>query len=415
MKVAVVGKGGREHAIAWKLKNDGCDVFAIPGNPGIAQVAECIDIPMKAVAEWCRDRAIELLVIGPEAPLCEGLADEVRGQGIPVFGPGQDGAQLEGSKSFSKIFFQEIGLATAPFFVCHSSAEVAEALKELGDEVVVKADGLAAGKGVVVCSNHEQATEAAAAMFGGEYGPAGKIVVVEKRIRGREVSVLAITDGKSVSLLPSAEDHKAIFDGDEGPNTGGMGTVSPGWVQADFEQRVRRDFFEPTIAGLNARGIDYRGVLYAGFMIDADGKPWILEYNCRFGDPETQVILPRLTGHLGELLLAAAKGQLLDDTIAVSPRASVCVVLASGGYPESSTHDVLIEGVSEAEAEGAVIFHAGTKLEDGLRTAGGRVLGVMAMGDTVFDARTMAYESAAKISFEGKQLRTDIGARGANL
>ena len=421
MKILVVGSGGREHALAWRLARSGHQLLAMAGNPGLAEVARTVDIgpdDFDALTALATSEKVDLVVIGPEVPLVAGLADRLRARGLAVFGPSASGARLEGSKVFAKEFFQRHGVATAEFAACTSEREIDGALDRLGDRVVVKADGLAAGKGVVVCDSAEVARGAARDMLSGSrFGAAGRRVLVERRLNGRELSVLALCDGRRAVLLPPVEDHKAVGDGDLGPNTGGMGTVSPAWAGAALLARIEREVFEPTLSGLRAEGIDYRGVLYAGLMVGDDGTPWILEYNCRFGDPETQPLMARLAAEedLGAWLLGAAQGRLPDGAPAVSPRAAVCVVLAAHGYPGQVRTGDPIRGLAEVAGDPEVIvFHAGTARVGGqLVTAGGRVLGVTGLGDDLAAARTHAYRAAAQIHFDGMHYRHDIGARGA--
>ncbi|HTR55868.1 MAG TPA: phosphoribosylamine--glycine ligase [Kofleriaceae bacterium] len=415
MKILVVGSGGREHALAWRLAAGGHDVLAAPGNPGIAACARCVPVPVgapDALVELAAAERVELVVVGPEAPLVAGLADKLRARGIATFGPGSDGARLEGSKVFSKQFFARHQIPTAPFHVASTAVEADAAIDALGG-CVVKADGLAAGKGVVVARDADEARAAAREMLEARrFGAAGATVVIEQRIAGREVSVLALTDGKRLEVLPAVEDHKTIFDGDRGPNTGGMGTVSPAWTSPELIGRVTREILEPTVRGLHADGIDYRGVLYAGVMVDAAGTPWLLEYNCRFGDPETQPIMARTIGDFGAVLAGAARGELPLGKLAWDPRVAVCVVVAAAGYPaEPRTGDV-IAGIP-ADTGDVTVFHAGTARDaDGrLVTAGGRVLGVTALGVSVEQARERAYAVVDAIDLPGKQARRDIGRR----
>ncbi|MCP4445257.1 MAG: phosphoribosylamine--glycine ligase [Myxococcales bacterium] len=419
MKILVIGGGGREHALCWRLGRDGHVVSALPGSTGIASIATCVPgslSELTAIVGCAKELAVDLVVVGPEVPLAEGLADQLRAAGIAVFGPSAEAAQLEGSKSYSKKFFARHGIRSARFYECQSREEIVEAVAQLGERMVVKADGLAAGKGVVVCSSADEARAAGMEMFEeGRFGSAGQTVVIEDRLEGRELSVMAICDGKRYEVLAQAEDHKAIFDGDKGPNTGGMGTVSPpSWASDALLDRVRSEILDPTVAGLVAEGLDFRGVLYAGIMVDAEGNPWLLEYNVRFGDPETQPVMVRMKSDLGEWLAGAANGSLPEGHIEWDSRAAVCVVLASAGYPESSSKGDSIEGVEEAEASAdTVVFHAGCALgETGLETAGGRVLGVTALGSNAAAAAAAAYQAVASISFEGMQFRKDIGARG---
>lgn len=415
MRILIVGSGGREHALAWRLAREGHELLAAPGNPGLEEVAACERIAVDDLAglvALAKERAVDLVVVGPEAPLVAGLADRLRQAGVPVFGPSAAGAQLEGSKVFSKQLFARHGIRTAAFRVVKSAEEVEAAIGELGGELVVKADGLAAGKGVVVCGSAEEVRAAAAAMLGGRFGAAGAQLVLEQKIAGREVSILAITDGKSLEILAPAEDHKTIFDGDRGPNTGGMGTVSPAWIGEELLARVRSEILEPTVAGLAAEGIDYRGVLYAGLMIDGAGEPWLLEYNCRFGDPETQPVMARLVGELGEVLRGAALGAMPTGALRWDERAAVCVVIAAAGYPEKARTGDVIRGAEGPWPDDVTVFHAGTARVNGeLVSAGGRVLGVTALGESIEAARRRAYTVADAIELPGKQLRRDIGLR----
>ena len=417
MKILVIGGGGREHALVWRLAASGHEVVAAPGNPGIAKLARCVDIATTELAglvELAVNEAFALAVVGPEAPLVAGLADLLRAAGVATFGPSSAGARLEGSKAFSKQFFARHAIPTAPFELATTIAEADAAIAKLGGGCVVKADGLAAGKGVVVAATADEARAAAREMLSGRFGDAGAMLVIEKRIAGREVSVLAITDGKRLEVLPAVEDHKTIFDGDRGPNTGGMGTVSPAWTSDAVLGRVTREILQPTVAGLAADGIDYRGVLYAGIMVDAQGSPWLLEYNCRFGDPETQPIMARAQGDFGAVLHAAALGELQPGSLAWDARVAICVVVAAAGYP-GSVHfgePVAGPGLDKPTPENAIVFHAGTALRSGhLVTAGGRVLGVTALGISVEQARERAYAVVDAIELPGKQARRDIGAR----
>jgi phosphoribosylamine--glycine ligase len=418
MKILVVGGGGREHALVWRLAQGGHHVIAAPGNPGIAATLGRPCEPTKVddfaglIALAKRD-AVELVVVGPEGPLVAGFADRAREAGLLVFGPSAAGAQLEGSKTFSKQFFARHQIPTAGFAIAATVDEADRAIDALtanGGNVVVKVDGLAAGKGVVVANDVAEARAAAREMLGGRFGTAGAQLVIEQRIIGREVSVLALTDGSRLEVLPAIEDHKTIFDGDRGPNTGGMGTVSPAWVSAAACQRIRHEILEPTVRGLRADGIDYRGVLYAGVMVDPAGAPYLLEYNCRFGDPETQPIMARMRGDFGVMLHGAARGEMPIGGIAWDARVAVCVVVAAAGYPGEVRTGDPIRGL-DATSD-VVVFHAGTAMQDGaLVTAGGRVLGITALGIGVDQAREKAYAAIDKIELDGKQFRRDIGQR----
>ncbi len=417
MKILVVGSGGREHALVWRLAQGGHAVIAAPGNPGIARLAECVPVAvgdLDGLVALATARAVELVVVGPEAPLVAGLADRLRAAGVPTFGPGAAGAVLEGSKAWSKQFFARHGIRTARFFVVEDVAAADAAIAELGGGCVVKADGLCAGKGVVVAKDGDEARAAARAMLDGRFGAAGQRLVIEQKIRGREVSLLALTDGARLEVLAPAEDHKTLLDGDRGPNTGGMGTVSPAWVADAVVARATAEILEPTVRGLAAEGIDYRGVLYAGLMIEPDGTPWIIEYNCRFGDPETQPVMARLDGDLGAVLSGAAAGAMPAGAIAWSPRAAVCVVVAAAGYPDAPRTGDPITGLDGLDGDDLIVFHAGTATKDGaLVSAGGRVLGVTGLGADVEAARGVAYAAIERIGLAGKQLRTDIGRRGS--
>jgi phosphoribosylamine---glycine ligase len=419
MKILVVGSGGREHALVWRLVQGGHELIAAPGNPGMATIARCVPASIDnhaAIAQAAIDEGAALVVVGPEAPLVAGLADFLRGKGVLTFGPGASAARLEGSKVFGKEFFARHRIPTAAFEVADSVAAADAAIERLivgRGGVVVKADGLAAGKGVVVAQTVDDAKAAARDMLESRvYGEAGARVIVEQKIAGREVSVLAITDGTRLEVLPAVEDHKTIFDGDRGPNTGGMGSVSPAWVGEDLIHRIRHEILEPTLRGMHAEGIDYRGVLYAGIMVDPASAPYLLEYNCRFGDPETQPIMARMRGDLGAVLHGAARGEMPVGALGWDARVAVCVVVASAGYPGAPRTGDVITGVDGIDSD-ALVFHAGTaRREDGtLVSAGGRVLGVTALGISSDQARAKAYAVVDRIELAGKQVRRDIGAR----
>jgi len=417
MKILVVGSGGREHALAWRLAEAGHEIIAAPGNPGVAAIGRCATVSVEAhdaQTKLALDEGVDLVVVGPEGPLVEGLADRMRAAGLAVFGPGAQGAQLEGSKVYSKQFFARHRIPTAPFEIAASLAEAEAAIDRLctATGVVVKADGLAAGKGVVVAANAAEAKAAAKDMLEARrFGAAGATVVVEQRIAGREVSVMALTDGRHLEVLPAIEDHKTIFDGDKGPNTGGMGTVSPAWISDSLAYRIRTELLEPTLRGLAADGIDYRGVLYAGVMVDEAHAPYLLEYNCRFGDPETQPIMARMRGDLGAVLHGAARGEMPVGALAYDARVAVCVVVAAAGYPEKPRTGDPITGLDELSD--VIVFHAGTaRRDDGtLVSAGGRVLGITALGLGLEQARAKAYAAVDRLELAGKHVRRDIGAR----
>lgn len=419
MRILVVGGGGREHAIGHALARSRHkpELYFAPGNPGTAQLGRNVpvgaeDVP--ALIVWAKANAPDLVVVGPEAPLVLGLADGILRLGIPVFGPTRDGAQVEASKDFTKRLLLENGIPTAraATFTEHERALVY--LREQGVPIVVKADGLAAGKGVTVCMDLAEAERALdEAMNRRVFGEAGAKVVLEECLEGEEASVLAFTDGETIVPMQSAQDHKRVFDGDQGPNTGGMGAYSPAPVlTADLEREVLEKILKPTLAGLCARGIVYRGVLYAGLMITRQG-PKVIEYNCRFGDPETEVVLPRLKTDLVDVCLACAQGSLAGVRLEWDPRCCAGVILASPGYPGSYPKGNPIDGLDEAaRVKDSFVYHAGTALKDGrVVTSGGRVLCVTGTGDTVRDAVDRAYEAASCIRFEGAHFRKDIGWR----
>lgn len=419
MNVLVLGSGGREHALAWAIaKSPRLDsLFVAPGNGGTATIAKNVPLDMNdadAVIGFARSENIDLVVVGPEAPLVAGVADAIRAAGIAVFGPGAQGARLEGSKSFSKEFMLAHGLPTARYKKCTSQDEAMDYLHEVGAPIVVKADGLAAGKGVVVAEDMEEAEEAVRDCFAGDFGEAGSVVVIEEMLEGPECSMLAfLSEGKALAM-PCAQDHKRAFDGDLGPNTGGMGVYSPvPCVTPELEAAMQE--IMKNAAAATAKEFDdaYTGVLYGGFMLTAEG-PKLLEFNARFGDPETQVIMPRLESDALEAFYMVATGKLDALDLRWTDQVAVCVVLASDGYPGSYEKGKVILGIEEAEElDGVTVFHAGTAFnqDDELVTNGGRVLNVVALADTFEDARELAYEACDKINFEGKQYRHDIALR----
>lgn len=421
MNILVLGGGGREHAIAWKLSQSvHCnELFCAPGNGGTAAVATNIkDLDAEngeAVAAFCRDHEIGLVVIGPEAPLVAGVADVLRAAGIAVFGPDAQGAQLEGSKTYSKKFMDACGIPTAQYESFTDAASARAYCEKLGAPLVVKADGLAAGKGVIVADTLEVALDAVDQCFNGNFGEAGSTVVVEEKLTGPECSLLAFVSGGKAFCMAPAQDHKRAYDGDLGPNTGGMGVYSPVPIVTEDEMAAMISVMETAAAATatDPFDADYRGCLYGGFMLTPQG-PKVLEFNARFGDPETQVVLPRLKGDLVNIMLAVAEGRPEDIVLDWSDQWAVSVVLASDGYPGSYEKGKVILGVEDAEAmEGVTVFHAGTALNnDGeLVTAGGRVLNVVALGESFEEARNLAYEACNVIKFEGMQYRSDIGKR----
>ncbi|OUO63546.1 phosphoribosylamine--glycine ligase [Collinsella sp. An268] len=418
INILLLGSGGREHALAAKLaESPRCgELFIAPGNGGTLAVGENVALDENdpaAVADFARETNCGLVVIGPEAPLVAGVADAVRAAGIPCFGPGAAGAQMEGSKKFSK---ELMGRANIPTAAYGSFTELEPALAYVrvqGAPLVVKADGLAAGKGVVVASTLEEAEDAVRACFEGAFGAAGSTVVIEECLTGPECSLLAFTDGKTVRPMATSQDHKRALEGDLGPNTGGMGVYSPVPIVTEAEHAEMERIMAATVAELAAEGIDYRGCLYGGFMLTPEG-PKVLEFNARFGDPETQVILPRLENDLVEVMLACANQTLDEVELSWRPEWAVSVVLTSAGYPGSYEKGKVITGIEDAEAmENVTVYHAGTAVNDAgeLVTAGGRVLDVTALGETFEAARDLAYAACEKISFEGKTLRRDIGLR----
>jgi phosphoribosylamine--glycine ligase len=420
VRVLVVGGGGREHALCWALaRSSRVDrLFAAPGNAGTADLAEPVPTPateVDALAGFAHERAIDLTVVGPEAPLVAGLADAFDARGLAVFGPDRAAARLEGSKAWARKLCDDHGI---PAPRSREFTELAPALAFLdevgGPPFVVKADGLAAGKGVTVAEDRTAAEAALrACLVDRQFGDAGDTVLVEEYLEGREVSAMALCDGETVVPLALAQDHKRAWDGDRGPNTGGMGAYSPlAWIGDAKEAQIVNDILQRTARALAAEGVRYRGVIYAGLMLTADG-PKVLEYNCRFGDPETQVVLPRMRSDLADALLACVEGDLGQHPVDWSPEASVGVVLASRGYPGPYPTGVPIEGLDKAAATaGLPVFHSGTAVRDGrVVTAGGRVLTVSALGPTVQDARDRVYEACSLIEFDGMHFRRDIAER----
>jgi phosphoribosylamine--glycine ligase len=419
MKVLVLGGGGREHAVVWKLKQSPriSQLYCAPGNGGIADEAECLPADLKtldSMVALATRLQPDLTVVGPELPLTMGVVDEFTRRGWRVFGPTQAAARLESSKSFAKEFLQRHHIPTAPFAICDSVDQVRAALGHFHTPVVVKADGLAAGKGVVIAKNKEEAASVAADMLSGKMlGEAGSRVVLEECLKGDELSFLVFSDGERVAPLVGAQDHKRVGDGDTGPNTGGMGAYST----TDIVDDRMRDWLvnhiaRPVVAGMKAEGAEFKGVLYCGLMMTARG-PMVLEFNCRFGDPETQPLLMRLESDLLDALEASIDGRVSEGDFKWSPDAAVCVVMSSGGYPGTFEQGKRIDGLEEADAvQGVKVFHAGTSKRDGIYyTAGGRVLGVTARARDLETAVARAYEACGKISFAGAHYRKDIAGR----
>lgn len=419
MNILVIGSGGREHTLAWKLSQSpkATKLYAIPGNPGMAEVAECVEgisiTDNDAVAAFAKEKQIDLAVVGPEVPLTNGLVDALNAAGIKAFGPTQLAAEIEGSKAFSKGLMKKYGIPTAKYEV-FTEADAARAyIEQEGAPIVIKADGLAAGKGVIVAMTKEEALAAIAdIMEDQEFGTAGSRVVIEEFMEGEEASLLCFTDGKTICPMISSQDHKRAYDGDKGPNTGGMGTYAPAPVMTKaMVDRAYETILVPTIKAMEQEGRLYKGCLYAGLMITADG-PKVVEFNARFGDPETQVVLPLLESDLVDIMLACADGTLAAQDIKWSDGAAVCVVMASGGYPKSYQKGFAIDGLEEAKVSGTEVFHAGTAEKDGqVVTAGGRVLGVVAKADDVKTAVDKAYAGVKKISFQDAFYRNDIAHR----
>ncbi len=419
MKVLVIGSGGREHALVWKLRQSPriSQLYCAPGNGGISREAECVPVDQKsleslvAVANQLRP---DLTVVGPELPLQVGIVDEFNHRGWPVFGPTKAAAQLETSKSFAKEFLQRHHIPTAHYAICNSADEVRAALPLFHPPIVVKADGLAAGKGVVIARSKEEATTVASEMLSGKMlGPAGARVVLEEFLKGDELSFLVVSDGERVAPLVAAQDHKRAGDGDTGPNTGGMGAYTTrNIIDAQMRDWLITHIARPVVAGMKADRMEYKGILYCGLMMTARG-PMVLEFNCRFGDPETQPILMRLESDLVEAIEASIDGRTSDGDFKWSDDAAVCVVMASGGYPGTYEAGKTIMGLAEAERlDGVKVFHAGTSQREGnFYTAGGRVLGVTARAADLEGAVEQAYNAVAKIGFEGMHYRKDIAAR----
>ena len=418
MKILLVGGGGREHALAWKLKQSPLlkELYCAPGNPGMAELGNCIglkanDIP--GLLAFAKERRIDLTVVGPEDPLAQGIVDAFEKDGLKIFGPSRSAARLESSKAFAKQLLEKKNVPASNGAIFSDWETAVLFIRTHGAPVVVKADGLAAGKGAVVCKTEQEGYAALEMMMKeNALGEAGKTVVLEEFLEGEEASVLAFVDGEHVLPLLPAQDHKPVFDDDKGPNTGGMGAYAPtGAVKESHSQVILDKIFHPTLEGLRDEGVTYRGILYAGLMMTREG-PRVIEYNCRFGDPEVQPLMMLLENDLLELLLATCEGRLDKIVLKWKPGASVCVVLASQGYPGAYEKGKEITGIAEAEKEGAVVFHAGTAEREGkLCTAGGRVLGVTAQGETFTKALDKTYRAVGKVRFEGAHFRKDIGLR----
>jgi phosphoribosylamine--glycine ligase len=420
MKILVIGGGGREHAIVWKLSQSKVvdKIYCIPGNAGISEVAECLEIESKdisALLDFVKYEWIDLTVVGPEDPLAKGIVDVFQKEGRRIIGPNQAGAQIESSKVFAKDFMKRHKIPTAEYKIFTSYTHAEEYIRLKGTPIVIKADGLAAGKGVFVCQNYDEAVDALRIIMKEKvFGSAGDKVVIEECLKGQEVSYLVFTDGKSIVPMVTSKDHKRLLDNDEGPNTGGMGTFSPNpAVTPELEQEILETVIKPTIKGLKSEGIIYKGILYAGLMI-VNCKPYVLEFNCRFGDPETQVILPRLETDIIDIFMAISEQRLSKVNVKWSDKASLCVILASEGYPGKYRKGLPIKGLEMVKGlKDVIVFHAGTKFneEGSIVTSGGRVLGVTALGNDLQEARQKAYSAVGLINFEGMQYRKDIGLK----
>ena len=415
VNILVIGSGGREHALFWKLKESPLTdiIYALPGNPGMGEQIDISATDNEAILKFAKEKEIGLVVVGPEIPLTNGLVDDLESAGIRAFGPRANAAELEGSKSFAKELMKKYGIPTARYEV-FTEAEPARAyIRKEGAPIVVKADGLAAGKGVIVAMSEQEALDAVdAIMEDNTFGEAGTRVVIEEFMEGEEASLLAFTDGKIIRPMISAQDHKRALDGDKGPNTGGMGTYAPAPVMTpEMTERATEEILKPTIAAMAKEGRVYRGCLYLGLMITKDG-PKVVEFNARFGDPETQVVLPLLDGDLVRIMCACSDGTLADVPIHWKNGAAVCVVLAAGGYPASYEKGHEICGIRAAEDTGALVFHAGTAEQNGkILTNGGRVLGVVGMGEDITSAVKKSYAAVEKISFKDAYYRKDIAHR----
>jgi len=417
MNVLLIGSGGREHALAWKMAASPMltRLYAAPGNPGVAKEAECVALDASdhaAIRAFCADKAIDLVVVGPETPLVAGLADALRAEEIRVFGPSAAAARLEGSKGFTKDLCARYGIPTGAYGRFGNAEDAKAYVAKAGAPIVVKADGLAAGKGVTVAMSEGEARAAIDACFDGVFGGAGAEVVVEEYLEGEEASFFCLCDGVTALPFGTAQDHKRVGEGDTGPNTGGMGAYAPAPAMTPaMVERTMREIIEPTMRGMAQMGAPFSGILYAGLMLTADG-PKLIEYNVRFGDPECQVLMPRLKDDILVLMQAAADGQLGHMSVRWRDEAALTVVMATKGYPASSEKGAPISGIDEAEADGAIVFQAGTAMKDGqLVASGGRVLNVTALGATVAEAQRKAYEAVDRIRFPGGLCRRDIGWR----
>lgn len=415
MKILIIGSGGREHAIAWKLSNESNvkTIYCAPGNAGIAEIAQCIDINdsnIEDLLKFAKDNKVDLTIVGPEVPLVKGIVDEFEKEGLKIFGPNKECSQLEGSKAFSKDFMIRHNIPTAKYKEYTNIDEAIAEIDNFGYPLVIKADGLAAGKGVVIPENREEAIATLNEMMRDKkFGNAGEKIVVEEFLKGIETSILAFVDNNTIIPMVSAKDHKKVYNNEQGPNTGGMGTFSPSEIYTDkLAKEIEENILKATLEGFKKDGLDYKGILFIGLMITED-KAKVLEYNVRFGDPETQSVLFRLKTDLHKIMEHILDNKLNKIKIEYKKEEAVCVMLTSGGYPDVYEKGKLIEGISELD-KNIVVFHSGTKISDGkLVTNGGRVLGITASATTVEEAARKVYENINKISFEGMHYRTDIG------
>ncbi len=420
MKVLVIGSGGREHALTWKLFQSPKveRIYCAPGNGGIGKIAECVPIDVtdfKGLTHFAKRKKIDLTVVGPEFPLTEGIVDRFQQKGLKIFGPNKKAAEIEGSKAFAKELMAKYRIPTGQYCTFTDPDKAVQYIHKYNTPLVLKADGLAAGKGVLVCHSRAEAYEGVDRIMREKaFGDAGSCLIVEEFLTGEEASILAITDSDDMVLLPAAQDHKAIFEGDKGPNTGGMGAYAPAPViDQKLLEIISQKILLPTIRGMKEEGRPYRGVLYAGLMITTTG-PKILEYNCRFGDPEIQAILPLLKSDLIDLLLASVEGNISKVFPKIKSESAVCVVMASGGYPNQYKKEKVIHGLNQVD-NSVIIFHAGTKVKgNNFLTSGGRVMGVTALGKTIRSAIERVYQNIGKITFDGAYYRKDIGYRALN-
>ncbi|HAS17565.1 MAG TPA: phosphoribosylamine--glycine ligase [Nitrospiraceae bacterium] len=417
MKVLVIGGGGREHALVWKISKSPkvSKIFCAPGNAGISRIAECVSIradDVQGLLSFVKHNKIDVTVVGPEAPLVLGISDAFRSEGLKIFGPSKAASKLEGSKAFSKNIMLKYNIPTAEAGVFTDYDNAIEYIRKKGTPIVIKADGLAAGKGVIVATNEKEATDAVKAMMiDMVYGDAGKMIIIEECLTGEEASFLVFTDGRDIIPMPLSKDHKRVFDDDKGPNTGGMGAYSPvPGISDEMYLRIMDDIIVPVIEGLEREGYTYEGVLYTGLMITRDG-PRVLEFNCRFGDPEAQPIIMRLSSDIMEIIEGVVGRRLGMVNVKWSDSASVCVVMASGGYPDKYRNGKIISGLNDvAGMEDVMVFHAGSaNNNENIVTAGGRVLGVTTLGEDIGKAKEKAYEAVSKIYFDGMHYRKDIG------